>query len=235
MHDLIIKKIQKLLARADEARNDNPHEREIAMRQAHALLAKHGLAMSDVEGEAQPEDKLGRSFVTLSARATWVQGVWGAVARLNGCEVVRVGTAPTKLAIIGRQLRVEVTTSMARFVVASIERESQSWGRDKVAFGVGAWTGVSKQVNVILRRMQEGIVGEERLSEAKSLVVVSQHNTAACDAKRAVAHFYGETQSRSYSHRGDAQARAAGRKYGERVGLGNQIEGGKRSSLDHLI
>jgi len=35
-----IEKIQKLLARADADRNDNDHEREIALRQANALMAK---------------------------------------------------------------------------------------------------------------------------------------------------------------------------------------------------
>ena len=35
MNQKILDKISKLLARADEGRNDNPHEREIAMRHAN--------------------------------------------------------------------------------------------------------------------------------------------------------------------------------------------------------
>ena len=58
MNQKIIDKIAKLLARADESRNDNPHEREIAMRQANSLLVKHGLSMTDVTDQAETKEIL---------------------------------------------------------------------------------------------------------------------------------------------------------------------------------
>lgn len=47
-NDKILDRIRKLLAMAnDERGNDN--ERETALRQAHAMLTKHGLELADVE------------------------------------------------------------------------------------------------------------------------------------------------------------------------------------------
>lgn len=230
-NDKIIDKVRKLLARADEARNDNEHERAIAMRQAHALLAKHGLAMEDVStrDEAAAElGKVGRAPATLRTRAVWERGVYVAVARLHGCETVFIVERgeETKVYVIGRRLRVMVAREMAAYVVQSILREAEAWGRNAAAFGVGAWTGVSRQVDTILAQQARGIVGDEQVSQSTALVLVDQHKQAIAEAKGAAADFFPRMRSaQRYRYNGNGDAMRAGKQYGERVSLNNQIGG----------
>jgi hypothetical protein len=118
MDQKIIDRIGKLLARADEARNDNEHERAIAMRQAHAMLAMHGLSLADVTEAAMTKENfgiLGRTEVECMTRYRWESGVWGQVAKLNTCAIVGSGTK--KIWLIGRQLRCEVVKSMSHWLV----------------------------------------------------------------------------------------------------------------------
>ena len=228
-----------MLARADEARNDNEHERAIAMRQAHALLAKHGLALADVEtaDEAAAElGALGKSTVTTKTRAVWERGVYAAIARLHGCYVVQrawKGEQP-RVYIIGRRLRVGVVRELAGYVVASIQREGKAWGRDSTAFGVGAWTGVSKQVDLILAQQARGEIGEEQVSASTALVLVDQHKQALVEAKDASNEFFPNTKNEAYHHTGNRDAASAGRRYGEKVGLNNQIGGSSQRKLGAL-
>jgi len=239
MNDKIIDKVRKLLARADEARNDNEHERAIAMRQAHALLAKHGLALADVEtaDEAAAElGALGKGKVELATRAVWERGVYTAIARLHGCHAVQQvwkGQSP-KIFIIGRRLRVNVVRELAAYVVASIQREGKAWGRDSTAFGVGAWTGVAKQVDIILAQQARGEIGEERVSQSTALVLVNQHKQALAEAQGATKEFFPNTRDASYRHTGNRDAMSAGRAYGEKVGLNIQIGGNSQRKLGSL-
>ena len=240
MNDKVIDKVRKLLARADESRNDNEHERAIAMRQAHALLAKHGLALADVEtrDEAAAElGALGKSTVTTKTRAVWERGVYSAIARLHGCYVVQrawKGEQP-RVYIIGRRLRVGVVRELSAYVVVSIQRESTAWGRDATAFGVGAWTGVSKQVDIILAQQARGEIGEERVSQSTALVLVNQHKQALVEAHETAKGIFPSLRDGvGYSHKGSGDAMSAGRRYGEKVGLNNQIGGSSQRKLGSL-
>ncbi len=83
----LIRKIQALLARADKDRNDNENEREIALRQANAMMAKHNLSIVELS-EAEQREELGmvtEGHKSLSG-AVWKAVVYSAVAKLNGCK-----------------------------------------------------------------------------------------------------------------------------------------------------
>jgi hypothetical protein len=226
MNDAIIKKIQKLLARGSTDHNDNEHEREIAMRQAHALLAKHGLAMADVTDPAVIRDHLGplgRSFYSLGTRYLWEPTVWNSIARLNGCRVVR---GDRKVAVIGRQARVQVVASMAAYVIAAVTRQAKAEGFPIAGFGQGASIGVDRQVSKILESMAAGDVGEEKVSTGTALILVDQHKGALVEAKTAMKEFYPSLRtvySRGSSNR---SARSAGYAYGQKVSLNSQLGSG---------
>lgn len=229
MNDDVLNKIRRILARADESRNDNEHEREIAMRQAHALLAKHGLSMGDVSASEKKDTlgALGRSNVKVG-RTVWRSGVYVAIAKLNGCTTVRsyAGTADAILWIIGRAIHVEVTKQMGSYLINSITNEAKRNGYKLTEFGNGAWYGISDQVKSILDNMKRGVLDGEQLEAGTALMVVDQHKQALVEAEDTRDTFFPNlTKGRKHSSRVTSSF-AAGKKYGSSVGLNRQVGSG---------
>jgi len=231
----IIEKIRKLLARADAERNDNEHEREIALRQAHALLAKHGLEMADVDAPAEEGfGPLGQIRFEVGG-AMWQSLAYGTTAELNGCYVLRRGSRRGCLIwIIGRAMRATVARAMGAYVIASIEREikarrhefpwqdARSFATD---FGNGAVMAVRAKVAEILREQAAGKVGDEQISGERALVLVDQHRAALDEAKQLANREHKVRAARRMNVRG-GDAYKAGQAFGKGLSLNAQISGG---------
>jgi hypothetical protein len=232
MNQKIIDKITKLLARADESRNDNPHEREIAMRHANSLLVKHGLSMNDISDQSELQDNygaLGRKQHTLTSRFVWEAGVWAAIADLNGCRVIRTPRrGKVSIWIVGRQLNCTVTQQIAEYAVNSIRREAKNQGFTACAFGVGAWTGIREQVKEIIAAKLRGELDGDQLPESTALIVVNQHKNAIAETGKAYREFFPRAVSGSYGYGGNRSGMAAGKDYGKSINLNNQIGAGQR-------
>lgn len=229
--NLVISKIKKLLARADAQRNDNSHEREIAMRQATILLAKHGLAMSEVEGagDAHGFGALGKLEISTGRAARWIPMIYNQIGRLNGCKVLRL---PGRgVVLFGRAMRVTVARQMADYVINSICREADLQhsktphvhGRKfRTDFGDGAASGVYQQVNDILEAQKRGQLGDDQLSGSMAMVVVNQHKNALAEADRHMRSNY-SVRSGSAKQARVSNAFYAGREYGRNVSLNTQV------------
>lgn len=234
----VIEKIRKLLARADSTRNDNPHEREIAMRQAMSMLARHGLEVADVgDVDAKPEGAIGRSAAELMTKNVWERCVWAAVAKLYGCDCVlhHDDSGRRVVWVLGRKLRVDIVRSVAAYAIQSIIRESRANRHDTLRFGAGAASGISQQVATMLANMAKGDLGDggEQLSESRALIVVNQREKALVDARSARSNFWpdsrwGSTRGSSARLRDsrDANSYSAGKSYGSSMSLNNQIGSG---------
>lgn len=242
----VLSKIRKLLARADESRNDNPHEREIAMRQANALMAKHGLEMSQVAGEATQDNAFGSLGETTAIYrgSPWRSVVYGQMARLHGCECLkykRRGTKETCIYVIGRELRAAVALSLAEYLINSIVREAlvtwkaaggelsgtgiSAW---RTEFGKGAATSIFHQVTRILEEQKKGVIPESGISTSNALVVASQYEKALVEAKDFMYQRHRVGKARSYTTKGGA-ANQQGREFGSRLSLNAQLGGGAAS------
>lgn len=229
MDNAVVEKIQKFLARGDAARNDNPHEREIAMRHAHALLAKHGLELSDVTEASELREtmgRLGRQECGTETRWIWEACVWNEIARLNGCKVLR-SPGQRKVWVVGRELRSEVVKSMSRYCVDSIRREAQRLGYPGASFGNGAAGGIAKQVSEILVAMEAGKLDGEQLSTSTALVLVNQRKNALVEADGAVKELFGKVRSGTGSS-STGHGYLAGREYGSKLSLNRQVGGGNK-------
>jgi hypothetical protein len=244
-NEAVLAKIRKLLARADESRNDNPHEREIAMRQANALMAKHGIAAADVAGDTG-DDAYGKLGVqeTLYKGSPWRAALYGQMARLHGCQCLQYkyrGSNETKVYLIGRELRVQVALAMGQYVIDSILREAnRTWreaGREGSGMGNGAWraefgkgavSGVYQQVTRILEEQAKGNIPEANLSTSKAMVVASKHEQALVESREFMMEKYNVGKARGYKTKGTA-ANRQGYEYGKNVGLNEQLGGGARS------
>lgn len=226
MNNSIIEKLQKLLARGDANRNDNEHERAIAMRHAHALLTKHGLSIADISEAEQNQatGALGRTSVELG-RNVWQSGVCSSIAKLHGCTTIRTPRYGKQAVwIIGRHLHCEIAKSMAAYVCNSIIIEAAREGHNLTDFGNGAWSGVAEQVRTILANMAQGQIDGEQLSSGTALVLVNQHKKAMTEAKETRKTFWPRVRYSGYKMR-SGSGYSAGKDYGRKVGLNKQVNG----------
>jgi len=181
----VLEKIRKILAKADAARNDNAHEREIALRQAHALLAKHGLSMDDVEEVASTGVEEFGDLVVVEmpiVKREWIARLYNTIAQLNGVKVLRYSGHKPTIRFYGRALRIEVTKSIGAYLVDSIYRESKPYGRSSAQFALGAYVGIHGQVAKILNALKNGEIDGEQLSSKNALVVANKYMEAVDEA-----------------------------------------------------
>jgi hypothetical protein len=221
----IVRKIRALLARADSGRNDNEHEREIAMRQATKLMDMHNISQVEVE---EDEDPRGRSEYK-TGNKPWKAMVFGSISKLYGCKSYthrgyRSGMSTTVVRIVGKESYREVVLSMCEYVMDSIEREAKTHagkgGRFISSFKTGAASGVNTQVAKILRARKAG----ETTSKENALMVVN-HYLAEIDLNqkwlKAQGVFLSKGRRASVS---DGGGYHTGRVYGESLSLNSQVK-----------
>lgn len=185
----ILEKIRKILAKADASRNDNANEREIAMRQAYALLNKHGLSMEDVEGASKKEESNFGDLTVVQmdvVKREWVVRIYNTIAQLNGVRMLRYTGHRPYVRFFGRAVRIEATQTIASYLIDSIYRESKPYGRASAQFALGAYIGIADQVNTILTALKNGDVADtdpgKMLPRNQAMVVVNKYMEAVDEA-----------------------------------------------------
>jgi hypothetical protein len=235
-NESIIRKITALLARADQNHNDNEHEREIALRQANYLLAKHGLDIATFTKEQQ-EAAQGPMYESDDpiGRAIWKAGIYSSIARLHNCTCIR-SPQNQSIHVLGRRAMVDVARSVAEWVIRSIEREMPiAWdaveGKASInrrsfhtSFGNGASGAVSDTVDRILAERKKGRIGDEQLSRSQALVLSNQDKRALQESEDYLKKLYPHLRSGSGSYSGSDEGYAAGRTFGSSLSLNNQID-----------
>jgi hypothetical protein len=234
-NEAIIAKIQKLLARADEDRNDNEHERAIALRQAHSLLARHGLNADDVlERSVDPLGPLGRLTVGVDF-TPWQRSVTVCVAELYGVFGYRDSNGVTKFC--GRKARTLVARDVLLYLLRSVEREVYAALKSRPAnsalhgktfrrsFCTGAAIGIATQVESILADLRKGELDGEQLAPGQALVLVNQHALAVSEAKAALPTTVNPDAGKTKKVTVNANAFERGRRFGETVSINNQLSG----------
>ena len=83
MNEKLLKKMKALLKMSRDAANEN--EATTAMRQLHALLAKHNISMSDIDGPEEAE-QMGETGFNTYVRP-WVKIIAMNVAELYFCQI----------------------------------------------------------------------------------------------------------------------------------------------------
>ena len=252
----LIDKIRKILARADENRNDNEHEREIAMRQAQALLARHNLTLADCTG-SEKNDALGermREYYDRPERRKYVDSLFSAVCKLNNVSMLidSHNSRNGRLILIGRESAIQTTRYMGEYLLQSIKAESRRAYRHEKdmaqeyddigrlpspasyynSFCHGATQGIRTQVVAILAEQDKGKLDTEQLSKSQALVLVNNRALESRQNSSMIKDLYprtGRASGASYRNNGGA---AAGRKYGQSVSLNTQVSGSNQARLN---
>ena len=150
----IINKVRALLARASEEQNDNPHEREVAMKHAHRLMEEHAISMLEVTEETFGAVSRGTLEV---GTLDWKRNIVHVIAALYGCAVSWPSNESSRnygsVYIYGREESRLTVESISDYVITSIEKEwlvvQEQAGFDddgKQSFCVGALYGIRETV-----------------------------------------------------------------------------------------
>lgn len=187
--DKLVSRIRALLARASAEQNDNPHEREVAMRHAHRLMEEHTISMLEVS-----QDQLGsvnRESMSIGVQ-NWKRSIVGLVASLYGCAVCWPSKEDSKnlgdVYIYGLDSNRVTVQMISEFVINSIEKEWEGYKErttrndvDKNSFCVGALYGVRDTI-IELKKSRE----TQSQTSSEALAVIDKYEKWSIEAKEAM-------------------------------------------------
>lgn len=128
MKDKIIERCKKLLAMAKDS--SSQHESEIAMRQLHALLAKHSIDISELEPEAVgTSEYFHKSYLTV-----WSRIVAMSVAELYFCKILyKVNNKRTReeYSFVGEELHRVIAKDITESIVTQLWKVSLGVAKDE--------------------------------------------------------------------------------------------------------
>lgn len=228
--ETIIVKIQKLLARASDTSGSSENEREIAMRMASSLAAKHSIDLGDIEAmsDAQKDTDLGRAGrgdFQRQTKSKWEAHVWNSIALLYNSKCVDTSRSnPGHICIIGRETNIFVTKYIANYCIASIriEAKMQGYGRG-TAFHDGAASAIYQTVKAIRAAQSEGIVDGIKVSDSHALVLRNNNQLQLQESKSLMATIFPRLSTSRQSADTSRNGYVAGRTYGSSLSVNQQV------------
>jgi hypothetical protein len=173
----IINRIKKMMALAnDKAASDG--ERENALRMSYALMARHNLEMSDVNGNPiGPQEA--RAGVTGEFYARpWAITLCASVSRLFFCQYYRrsIGKDQAVHTFTGRESNAATAEEVARVLVESVRREANTQMRQRgenVTWRRSFSTGAAFKVQERVSEMMSATAAIEGTATGTALVLVN--------------------------------------------------------------
>lgn len=171
----ILEKVRKLLAMANHE-NANETERDTAMRQAHALLTKHGLDMASVDEHMKEKIDPRGDFVHEDWSMPWTNSVRSAIAKLFMCSYFtgeKINGTRRRHHYVGRGSNATTAEYMSTFVVGAILKEGRArYGHNLCpgtrSFGEGAASRLHQRIDEMIKTKVE----EVQMSEGKGLALI---------------------------------------------------------------
>lgn len=222
----VLDKVRKLLAMGQDSRG-NEQERETAMRQAYALLARHNLNLDDV-GDGKPQEEE-RKLVSVSFESyPWARDIANHLAHLFFCRYFYIKPIGGKKGLhffVGKVSNATTASELAAYVVRSVLRQSsREFGSTTApaacAFDKGAAAAIGQRCWA-MRREAEG----EKHSESRALVLVDVYKAEDAANEAWLAEHVKNLRQGKDRQRDvrDRAAYASGQAYGSKVSLTNQI------------
>lgn len=229
----VLDRVAKMLRLAND-KGATEGERDNALRMAHATLAKHNLAIADVESrdpqrKKNSDEKRGMHTQRFYGRP-WARMVASGVAELFFCEYI-CGTATlakdTAHYFIGRESNAITASIIAVYVIDSITKEGRRRQRAAGAgngyfrsFALGAALKITIRVAELKKTVPPEVTGS-----GKELVLASYYDTekaANIETRDKLFPKLGRTRgTKGITDRG---AFVAGSEYGGKVSLTPQVE-----------
>ena len=144
----IIRKMKSLLAMANDKSSEN--EATTALRQLHAMLAKHNISVEQLD--ETEEEQVNESYEEFKA-PPWKRQVAKAVARLYFCEMyyTNLGKGKANIFFVGTESNRTFAMWIFKMITVSIERDARKesrsiYGKENCSFVNSFWTGATKRI-----------------------------------------------------------------------------------------
>lgn len=223
----ILSRVRKMLALAADA-GATEHERDNAMRMAHATLAKYNLDIAMVEdagGKVESEER-GILRAVFFGRP-WARQVAGSIADLFFCSYICATHKKAKMTqhcFIGRQSNAITAREMSAYLVDSVIKESRKFRHHGNAvcrsFCIGAANAISRRVDKLIEERSQ-----DKATPGTSLVLASLYSREAAANLVVFEEAFPKTRlTRSGKGTNSNLGYSAGFDYGDKVSLDRQIE-----------
>lgn len=222
----ILEKVRKLLAMANHE-NANETERETALRQAHALLTKHGLDMVSLsEHERQNSDPRGK-FKHEDWSMLWTRTARQAIAKLFMCTYVmgsKINGTRQVHYFIGRESNATTAEYMSIFVIGSILKEGRTRYGHNLSPGTRAFCqGASSRLYARVESMIEAKIQEVQTSTGKGLALIDLRTAEDAENQDFISGWTTTKKAVSRNTNMDAAAYRAGQAHADTIGLNVQV------------
>ena len=231
--DKVLARVKKMMTLANDAAASEG-ERDNALRMAHATLAKYNLTMAEADASTAPEQRL-RGTMERKHDSPLERTVYAAIGELFFCYffTTRTRDGGIRYTFVGKESNIYTAQEMSKYVVNSIFAEAAATAK---AHGEGSrgtfWRSFCKgAANRVYDRCREIRRAAEQAPAASgtALVLASVYKTELLANQKFIEdelHIklrYSKSRERNTT----ADAYYAGQRYGDRIGLNNQI--GSRS------
>jgi hypothetical protein len=223
MIEKALDKIKKLLALANDERG-NETERETALRQAYALMAKHNVDMATIESHDHKPSEPRINFENDSWSWTWAKQTSMIIAELFFCKYYtsyKINGVKCRHHFVGKESNAMTAAVMADWIVYSIMKEGRkihgggNTSPGTRAFAVGAMHALNTRVKEIIKQTQA------EATPGTALVLASLYNSEA-EANELLMPENLRTRKARQS-KVDMAAYQKGRAFGETINLDRQV------------
>lgn len=222
--DKILDKVKKLLALANNSAAAEG-ERDNALRMAHGLLAKHNLAMIDVQEREAMEGREKHLIETF--HMDWCKQVCNQIGKLFFCKYYvgeKLNATKGRHYFVGKQSNAITATLISTYVINSILKECRkNWSHNLApesrAFAIGAADKLRERVKAM---MEETKI--EDISTENSVILYNLYRTEA-DANELFLKSLGTNlvDVKGRNTKVNTAAYNSGKEFGDRINLNGQI------------
>lgn len=240
--DKVLGRVKKMLNLAED-RGASEGERDNALRMAHATLAKYNLSMADANATSLTPDETRIQGKMELKEHPWMRTAANGVAKLFFCHllVTSWGKARYTYYFIGKESNVFTVQEMVKYVFKSIDAEARRSAKARGEPGGGQyWRSFCKgAAHQVYRRCEEiqraaEAVSGQAASNGTSLVLASLYKTEKEANQALVTSLFSKVKTQKSRERSTNWAGyAAGKEYGNKIGLHNQV-GSKNDKQERL-
>lgn len=230
-NDKVIDKIKKLLNHANDNAAGSEHEREVAMKMALKLLAKHNLEMKDIQDADTKEDRDEVHYEEFPD--PFRKMIAGAIAELYFCKFYSVpvpGKQKRHFHFVGLESNCNTAMSVAQYVIKSVTRESHVRGLQEATaekrhgWGTSFRNTAADQIGIRCARYRaEEQQEQETESTGTALVLANYYEAEKTANANFIEHILGIklTTKKLNPKIKSVSAAIQGREFGDKVNLGN--------------
>lgn len=232
--DKVLARVKKMMTLANDA-GATEGERDNALRMAHATLAKYNLTMAEADAAGKTPEEARSSEAMTVREHPWMRTVANAIAKLFFCQFFYIASKDynAKYYFVGKTSNIFTAQEMFKYVARSIDLEGRKVAKEVTGNSGGTyWRSFCKGAahKVYNRCIEIQRTAEEApKTPGTALVLASVYELERQANERYIAEVMRQKirQTKSRQRGASWDAYHAGAEFGGKIGLNNQLGGGR--------